>query len=102
MNISQNHIIARSTRTFSGVCTFLKILENLNGPLTYFAAYYGNLQVQIVRLCRIYVNCTMCGEASFKVAAAAFDSLGFVFLPQDFELDSPTPSQKNMTLFCEV
>ena len=43
----------------------------------------------------------MCGEASFKVAAAAFDSLGFLFLPQDFELDSPTPSQKNMTLFCE-
>ena len=99
MNISQNHIIARSSRTFSGVCTFLKILGNLNGPLTYFAAYYGNLQVQIVRLCRLYVNCTMCGEASFKVAAAAFDSLGFVFLPQDFELDSPNPLPKKYDTF---
>ena len=43
----------------------------------------------------------MCGEASFKVAAAAFDSLGFLFLPQDFESDSPTSSQKNMTCQCE-
>ena len=43
----------------------------------------------------------MCGEASFKVAAAAFDSLGFVFLPLDFELDSPNPRPKKKTFFCE-
>ena len=41
----------------------------------------------------------MCGEASFKVAAAAFDSLGFVFLPLDFELDSPNPRPKKYDTF---
>ena len=39
--------------------------------------YYGNLQVQIARLCRIYVNRTMWEEVSFKVPAAVFDNIRF-------------------------
>ena len=43
--------------------------------------YYGNLQVQIARLCRIYVNGTMWEEeeVSFKVpASAVFDNIRFI------------------------
>ena len=41
--------------------------------------YYGNLQVQIARLCRIYVNATMWEEVSLKVPPAVSDNIRFIF-----------------------
>ena len=40
--------------------------------------YYGNLQVQIARLCRIYVNATMWEEVSLKVPPAVSDNIRFI------------------------